>query len=608
MEENKSAAAEPERTGEEQLNETETVFCPWCGKRVPAESVYCEFCGKYVPDGEEPGKMEDLGTESSGTEPAGAVWGSIKKFLSGRNRKWLAGGAAVLVLLLIWIAVSGGGTSPEEAEVFYIKDNSLYGFAASGTTGESREYSAEYLEKWGSRPSGGILPGRGIRKAGMPTGTLAEELIESAAPACSESGRFLFYPSEGAKGSFDLCRTDLKKNETKTLDGGVVSFVPVGEGQVIYRKENGSLFYYDASRKSRLALKADDCQVSWNGDALIWTTEEDGVRDIYYQRLDGGEKLRIERNAKLLDASPDLNSILVQKEDEIYIIRGQEEKEKAAGEAVGTAGVNAESETFYFVRNVDRTPSTSYQELCYYVDGKTSMIDDSLKEILWQQGGVLLYTRTEDGENGAVAVDGKTVELSRTPVLPGKILLDGDLLYFLSPGESTGESKGEKQSREYELCRVRLGDREPGHAETVDTGVSETACASDGSVYYFKDMTDGIGDLYCDGELIAYDAASGSVAAALSGSEVYCIADCIRSKRRGTLMLTDPAGGRNIADDVAAYSVSDDGGVLMLTEYNRDKGRGNLMHYDGTENRLVDTDVWGFYEPGTGGNSGKFGE
>ena len=573
--EDKKAEVQEEIGGktEEQAASDDSLFCPHCGKKIPEDSLYCEFCGGYVPEGE-----------------AAAV--SLKQKLSVLNKKWLFGGAAVVILLLLWVVAAGGNRAGgAEKVLFYIKDNSLYGLSASGINEEPKEYSSRYLEKWSSRTGGGILSGQ----------SKASELSSSTFPVFSNSGKFLFIPEQGEGGSFDLIREEVKNQEAKTLDGDVVGFIPVGNDNVLYQKENGALFYYDDTRRSRLTLQADYCQVSQAGDALIWTTEEDGARDIYYEDFDSGEKQRLERNAELLDASEDLNTILIKKENIVYCITGQGEKEKLVEEADAVAGVSAENGTFYFVRNVDRTPSTSYKELCYYADGESLVVDDRFGEIVWQDAETVLYKRTDDANNHMIAVNGNAAELGRAAELTDRIRRENGQLYFLSSWET-----GENGQPEYEVCSVLLNKEDFGRIQTIDSGVSALSLVLDGRVYYFKNVIDGIGDLYCDGELIAFDAAVASVAGVPDDGQVYCIADCSRTKGRGTLLNpgtgTETESGAGIADDVYAYSALPDGEILILTEYNRDKERGDLLLYDGESVKTVDQDIWGFYETGVSGS------
>lgn len=553
------------------------IFCPWCGKQISSRSVYCEFCGGYVPDEEATSEEATSAEETAltGNEPP---LQKLKSMFPNKRNNILLGLAAILAISVIIIAAAGGGTGTKET-LFYIKDNSIYGCEAGG---QGTEHSLSYLEKWGSRSGGGILNRE--KKQDENSGNMA--------PAYSASGQYLFYMEQGVKGSFDLTRTHLKKKETKTLDSGVVKFLPVGDGKVVYQKENQALYYYDGTRKRRLAQRADYYRVSEAGDALIWTTEEEGARDIYYQKLsDESEKQRLERNAKLLDASPDLNAVLLQKEGTVYRIINQENREALATEVSETVQADAAEGTLYFVREVDRTPSTSYKELYYYSAGKAALLDDSLKNILWHNDGIVLYIRTDDEQNVIMAADKKTTELLREVVFPEQAVRDGEQLYFLSPDETVGKNG----NAVYELCVVSLSGENQGRVDSVDRGVSEIACIFGGQAYYFKDLSSGIGDLYGERELLAYDVASGSVAGIPGSGRILCIADCSSAKKQGTLTMLGLGESRNLLDNVFGYSAVSENEIVILAEYNHEKERGDLHRYDGHKVEIIDRDIWGYY-------------
>lgn len=580
---------EEQNNRENMLDKQEVlIFCPWCGKQISSCSLYCEFCGGYVPDEEVISKevifeeaICDEETALTGNTPP---LQKLKSMFPNKRNNILLGLAAILAIFVIIITTAGGGTSTKEA-LFYIKDNSIYGCEADGA---STEYTLSYLEKWGSRSGGGILSHE--KKPDENSGNMA--------PAYSAAGQYLFYMDQGGKGSFDLSRTHLKKKETKTLDSGVVKFLPVGDGQVVYQKENQALYYYDGSRKRRLAQRADYYRVSEAGDGLIWTTEEEGARDIYYQKLsEESEKQRLERNVKLLDVSPDLNTVLVQKEDTVYHISNQQNRKALAAEVSRTVHADAAAGTFYFVRDVDRTPSTSYKELYYYSAGKAVLLDDSLKNILWNNDGIVLYIRTDDEQNVIMAADGKVTELRREVAFPEQAVKDGEQLYFLSPDEAVGKNG----NAVYELCYVSLSGGSRGRVDSVDRGVSEIACIFGGQAYYFKDLSNGVGDLYGEGELLAYDVALGSVAGIPDSGRILCIADCSNAKRRGTLTMLGLGEDRNLADDVFGYSAVSENEIMILAEYNHEKERGNLLRYDGKNIEIIDRDVWGYYAVGLSG-------
>lgn len=578
-----------------EIKET-SFYCPWCGKYIPADSVYCGFCGKYIPEEVRRGL-----TESEEAEPAnqGNLLKKAGRISASHKKAIIIGSFVILMAFLLVIFINGIGTGAKtktEAMIFYIKDNSLYGgMKTSGalkSEGENLEYSSSYLAAWSSRSGGGILNEEETleeSKEGTTGGTT---------PARSESGQYLFYMEQGEADVFDLSRTKLSTQETKTLDSGVVEFLPVGSDQVIYKKENQAVYLYDGSRKSRLFRSASDYLVSRSRNAVLWTTEEDGTNDIYYQMFsEGSEKVRLERDAELLHASPELDTILVQKDNTVYRIDQKGNKEALAEEVSSIVGADALMGTFYFVREVSPESGSPYKELYYYAKGKTSLLEDSLEEILWEQGNTLLYKRVGEERDFLLASGGTVGGVGREIALTEKIEIDGERLYFLSPDEA-----GVNHEPQYELCYTTLTGKRLGKVETVDRMVSELACIYDSRAYYFKNVVDGIGDLYCDGELSAYDVAVGSVAGIPGSSRVLCIADSSRARMRGMLTMVGDGKSEAIADQVYGYSAVAEQEILLLSEYNREKGRGDLLFYDGQKVKTIERDIWGYYEIGSSGS------
>lgn len=586
-----------------------SVYCPWCGKQIPMDALYCEFCGKYVPDEDEPeqkGRIDETGGWETGQAytggghtgktPGAAILQTIRANSTVHKKYIVFGAFTVFIIFIIMFTVMGSRTAEkdkERAAVFYIKDNSLYGIEGDGghspqsDEGVRAEYSSSYLAKWGERTNGAILKGRGLQ--GERTG--------GTAPAYSKSGQYLFYMEQGETGGFDLSRTRLKNQETKTLDSGVLEFLPMDKEQVVYKKENQALYYYDGTRKSRLSQNASYYLVSQSENALLWTTEEEGTKDIYYQNLsEDNERIRLERNAELLSASPNLDVFLVLKENTVYKLDLKGKSEALAEEVSSIIWADVFSDSFYFMRNAESALAAPYKELYYYAHGKTELLDDSLDEILWQQDGVILYTRTGEGKDCVIAADGKKGEIGREVVLPEQTKLDGGQLYFLSPDEM-----GTNGSTEYELCYVNISGATPGRVETVDRKVSEIACVFGKQAYYFKNSSEGIGDLYCGGELRAYDVASGTVVGIPESGRVLCIADSSSSKKRGTLTVLGAGESKDIADNVYGYSAVSEQEILILSEYNRDKGRGDLLFYNGQNIVTIENDIWGYYGIGSSG-------
>lgn len=582
----------------EKTDGEEKIYCPNCGLRIPVDSVYCEHCGAYVPDEDKMTADEPKAFAESGESVSVHKKIRLMAVLPGHKSVRFAAGLAgvICALLCLWFLSSfmQGSRETEVTErYFYVKDNSLYG-RENGSSGEAEEYSAAFLEKWGSRSGGGLLSSRvsEASSGGKPADDSGNWL-----PVSSDSGEYLFYPEKLVKGSFNLMKMELRGKTAKTLDSGVTEFIPAGTEDVVYRKENGALYWYGGNRKRKLTKEALQYWIYAPEHTILWTEEAEGVTDLYYEKLSGSsEKVRLERNVQVLDVSTDRNSILVKKEDQVYLIRLQakERPQMLADEVGQVAAADAKNGTFYLVRDVNRTPTTSYRELYYYADGKEKLLTDDFQEFYYQNAETVIYKETQEG-GCFLAYGGVKAEMGREPALPGQVKLENGRLYFMSADSSAGEG-GRPQ---YALCYVDLNHSKRGSVQEVDDGISELACISDGKAYYYKDTEGAVGDLYCDGVLTAYDVAIGT-ATAVPGRGVLCIADYSAGKRRGTLLSADGEGGTEIAYDVSGYLAVSQEEVLLLSDYNFEKERGNLLRYDGNKVDTVDTDIWSLFGTGIG--------
>lgn len=152
----------------------------------------------------------------------------------------------------------------------------------------------------------------------------------------------------------------------------------------------------------------------------------------------------------------------------------------------------------------------------------------------------------------------------------------GSVMYFHNKG-SDGDTV---------LYRVSISDSVVGEAEVYDHIGKNTrqSFVSDTDFAYFKSYDDGKEELYINKKKIADDVSWGSVAAYPDLGKIFYF-----NEDYETLMCYDGEESVKIADDVWRYSVTPDGRIIYLCNY--DNYGGELYEWSNGEARKIDDDV-----------------
>lgn len=165
----------------------------------------------------------------------------------------------------------------------------------------------------------------------------------------------------------------------------------------------------------------------------------------------------------------------------------------------------------------------------------------------------------------------------------GTYALDRDQLYLLA---------GEPEDDAYIMYSVDLSEKAFGQLQRRDDEVDEIEGAGNGCVYYFKDITDRMtGDLYCNKEMVQPDVSIYRSEVIPESGAVVCMTDYDDRRNYGTLVLVEGSEETKIADDVSDWHTLGTDAILLLTEYNYDRNRGDLKYYNGKTAETIDVDV-----------------
>lgn len=586
------------------------IWCTSCGRRLPAGSVYCEFCGELVEEelsenretdkrkmgesgpvvpfhetenrGEEEGTLSQSAAESAASEerkrPLARLLGM--KVIRGAGRaahapagkRKIAAAAAVIAAcgaVLLIIAPRPAKTIPE-GFTGYVKDNSLFFADKNGGSVELTDY---YLDNWRER-----------EKARLPQDA-------SCAPIRSEDGETIWYPEKIGAGSFTLMRYNNRKKQR--LDSGVVSFTAAGK-TAVYEKNNEGLYWYKEDGKEKLSAGVSGYFLSRDGRQVLWLEENtDGTLDLYTAppegKTGGGEeKIRLERNiSRILDVSETLYDVLYQKEGDIWLLRGLEEKIRLVRDAKEVFLPDTKTGSLFFTRQEE-----GEENLYSLGTGEEErLLDRAFQFLIHGEDGVLTYKTAQDGEEELrlASEDGSSV-LECSKEAAGSLRVFGGYAWYTDAGEP-----GEIPS----LNRLSLSPEDFGDVET-EAEEAELCCGFlEGEPLYLKNVNGNTGDLYLGAERIAYDVRIDSVTQKDGDGGAFCIGDYDAQAQSGSLLSISEYGAELIEENVSGYGAAPEG-VYYFTDYEPQSGRGVLNFYRDGGLEEIETDVWGLYVPGCG--------
>lgn len=141
------------------------------------------------------------------------------------------------------------------------------------------------------------------------------------------------------------------------------------------------------------------------------------------------------------------------------------------------------------------------------------------------------------------------------------------------------------------LKYITVSDNEFTPPQVIDEHVS--ACTFDpitNTLLYFKELQNGCGDLYMNGDMIDSDVSLHGMLLSKDAKTLYYRTDVSTDGLSATLMKWRSAHKERVAYDAAqAVLVSDK--LVYLTDFSASDYSGNLYLYTGTESKLIEGDV-----------------
>lgn len=657
-------------------------FCPNCGAKAEAGAEFCENCGHSLKEA----------APAPSTAPAPE--GQKKKNL--RLPLVIGGAAAAVVLLAVGLfavpravrAIAGAGSSGETQEVFYVKDRGLHGASLKS----AKKKPVEYTERFANADS----------LYDAVSGFYGAQFV-------SKDGKYHFF-MEDVNYDLGITYTLYSQRGTKEpvkIDSGIQDMYQVTDDNKVVYVKNDNLYVSDLKDKTKIGSDVDEFMLDQEGKNVLWMVDSgnvDGGYDIYYQDLAmKKDRKKLISDGTVIRASSDLNTLLMIKEESLYLVRDQGDGEKLAGDVENVLGADLTKGTFFYIgvdqesvnamdfvdddmaasdaqiaepirANYERSEVVGqgywaytrtvvddryyedmdrynqklerdslrrelsgmeieqpYQTLYYYSNGEAQLVTDKFvdwsgypfitdgdKEINKDFTSYLLYQRANDSLENKV----KLSELSYAEEIESMIyyVRGNDVVTCLFAGgketelDLDGKStynayKDVKNNQLYchlvepdnyggtgDLISISLSSDNAGKIENRDSDIDGIELVSDGNVYYMKDVNDRyVGDLYCNGERVVTDVSRYTVEPVRDSSAIICVADPSRESGDGSLMYLKGRKAEKIADDVSDYHAFGEDSIVVLTDYNYNRYKGELQYYNGKELRKLDSDVRGFF-------------
>lgn len=284
-------------------NEVQKKFCPNCGTANNMNDLFCQECGMFFGNAEE--KM------GQGMSPKSQKSGKVVKVV-------VSAAIAVILIALICMVprfIKGSGNGKDQDFVVYIKDNEL--FMAADNKYEPIQIGDKFYEDKDD----------------------AQTYSYYSRVSYSPDYKYIYYPKnfETDEYTYDLYYKKVgdKKAEEVKVDSDVLSYKIINDNKIVYIKDydDRKLYLYDGNDSVKITSDAAWMTVSEDGKFILWRSSE-GDNKLYVQDTAmKADKVKLDSDVEYLcDFSDDLKTIVYVKDDNLYVMKNMDEKEKIASD------------------------------------------------------------------------------------------------------------------------------------------------------------------------------------------------------------------------------------------------------------------------------------
>lgn len=577
------------------------MFCTNCGKELKEDEIFCPNCGtrNVVENAEESGDNFAGGNAEPVMQDEARFSPAPVQSVSKKSRRALVfvGIAAALVLcvgIVLGLRAIWGNIGGTPNQAMYIKDQEIF------VKDLSKEEPQQISTRFQDATQDGILD--------------LSEVSSDLHSMCtiSADGSVVFFADKSvhlsplSADSYSLYYKKLKnpKDEPVKIDSNVYSHqVNLSATLVTYRKgEETALYQYDikTGEKEKIGNDVTQFSVSDDGEKIVYRDSEDRL----YLKIRGKEKEKIDNNVAYFPGfrvSYELNYICYGKDGVLY---------KKPLDVGGKAEL-ASYENMTFFSFYEDTGEAYYlnDNKLYYYDGTTATwisegeyVDSIGYNAVADKTPVIVFkTQSIDQNAWHIAVKGDVYDFPDPGEYPHYLSVDpnGSCVYYV-------DNVTEGISPVADLYKVEIVEGIPQEPVLFDEGMSAhdstlLGFVAPGKFAYYRDVTNGYGDLYINGELIDYGVRGSffdwrSAPGYYAGSQraIY-YTDWDEERLCGTLrMCKDGEEPITVAEDVHDFTMLPSGDILYLYDFSSNSSRrGDLGVYRNGETETVDVDVSG---------------
>lgn len=449
----------------------------------------------------------------------------------------------------------------------------------------------------------------------------------------SDDAAFVTYAKNG-----NLYQYSVKKDDKQKIASDIVSYRVSDDGTAILYLNDENTLYYTVKGGDRDKIDSDVFDLCYVSDDLsvIFYIKDDSL----YKKEADSDKEKI---------SSDVRDVITAYDSgEVYYIKAEEEeltlfdfvdddkknedaaltepsypntswndpardaKISAYESAMEEYSLKQQRDYLREVLKEQTLPQISYT-LCYYDGKETSTLSESFADIysVAYDAPVIAYLAYDQSEDISVKLseiedvydvsDQITEVLYSTAekyVAAGSVsaVLDEEEAQYLrlsADGRTLSYFDDIPEGADYgELYLVSVSSSgELGDPELYDSDVYAQwpVFYEDGSLLYFKDRKNGIGELYMNGEKIDYDVLNFEYDED-TGRLTY-FTDWNEEKRYGTLKIYSGKDPEKIADDVYDYCAIPNGNILYLCDYSLKRYQGDLYLWNKKKAEKIDDSV-----------------
>lgn len=319
-----------------QNNNAQKKYCPNCGTANNINDLFCQECGMFFGNA-----ADKTGQENAvGAKQKKKVWKIAVPIIAG------VAAIALCILFLPRLFAAVGGQKAEKNYLLYIKDNELY-------LAEPNKYEPVQIDE----------------KCYDDKDDAGSGYSYSSHVSVSPDGKYLYYPvnldNDYNTYGFDLYRKKIgsKKAEEEKIDSDVVFYKIIDKDRLIYIKDNKDrkLYLYSQENSEKIASDVASVNVSEDGKNLVWKTSDEEQR-LYAQELSlKQDKVKLDSDVEWYQCSADLNTIVYGKDENLYLLRNLDEKEKIASDVMinHVYGIDGDLK-IYYTKEGDEIELTAY--------------------------------------------------------------------------------------------------------------------------------------------------------------------------------------------------------------------------------------------------------